>query len=317
MERFGLGAIPKSVWRMVLLSFILQVAAIGIFRQYHTRPDDNFEFGWEMGRIGRSIALGHGFSSPYDGNTGPTAWEPPLYPFLIGGVFKVFGIYTLASAWVLLSINSLFATITSIPVFLIARKALQRAPSPSGRRGPGRCVPTSGTGRSTGYGTRPLLRSCWPAYFCFRWNCRTGRAGADGVLWSGCRELARWPIPRCSPFFPSADYGFGGSDTGVACRPWRRCACRPASSSGSVALAGAELRGLWALRLSSRRFRIASSLGQRTYADGMLMAYLQPNLNKLELEKFQSMGELAYAESASVRHLIGFARIPGASPSSA
>jgi hypothetical protein len=27
----------------------------------------------------------------------------------------------------------------------------------------------------------------------------------------------------------------------------------------------------------------------------MLMAYLQPNLNKLEFEKFQSMGELAYA----------------------
>ena len=29
----------------------------------------------------------------------------------------------------------------------------------------------------------------------------------------------------------------------------------------------------------------------------MLMAYLQPNLNKLELEKFQNEGELAYAES--------------------
>jgi hypothetical protein len=29
----------------------------------------------------------------------------------------------------------------------------------------------------------------------------------------------------------------------------------------------------------------------------MLMAYLQPNMNKLELEKFQSMGEIAYAES--------------------
>ena len=29
----------------------------------------------------------------------------------------------------------------------------------------------------------------------------------------------------------------------------------------------------------------------------MLMAYLQPNLNRSELDKFQSMGELAYAES--------------------
>jgi hypothetical protein len=40
------------------------------------------------------------------------------------------------------------------------------------------------------------------------------------------------------------------------------------------------------------QFRLGNSKG----ADGMLMAYLQPNLNKLEWEKFQSLGELAYAE---------------------
>jgi hypothetical protein len=40
------------------------------------------------------------------------------------------------------------------------------------------------------------------------------------------------------------------------------------------------------------QFRLGNSKG----AEGMLMAYLQPNLNKLELEKFQRMGELAYAE---------------------
>ena len=61
-------------------------------RQYHIRTDDDhFNFGWEMGRIARSIVVGQGFSSPYEGNTGPTAWEPPLYPFLIAGVFRVFG----------------------------------------------------------------------------------------------------------------------------------------------------------------------------------------------------------------------------------
>jgi hypothetical protein len=114
---------PRFFLWLLPLSFVLQVASIGVFHQYRTRPgNDNFEFGWEMGRIGRSIAQGQGFSSPYNGNTGPTAWEPPLYPFLIGGVFKLFGIYSQASAWVLLSVNSLFATLTCIPIFLIARK---------------------------------------------------------------------------------------------------------------------------------------------------------------------------------------------------
>src|SRR5580698_3131547 len=115
--------LPRFFVWLLPLSFLLQVVAIGVFHEYRTRPgDDHFEFGWEMGRIGRSIAQGHGFSSPYEGETGPSAWEPPLYPFLIGGVFKVFGVYSYASAWVLLTINSLFATLTCVPIFWIAHR---------------------------------------------------------------------------------------------------------------------------------------------------------------------------------------------------
>src|ERR1700689_3086984 len=123
MNRPSPAPIPTSVVRLVLLSFVLQIAMIGVFHQYRTRPqEDHFAFGWEMGRVARSIALGQGFSNPYGGNTGPTAWEPPLYPYLIGGVFKGFGVYTYASAWVLLSITRLFASLTPIPVFLIAHR---------------------------------------------------------------------------------------------------------------------------------------------------------------------------------------------------
>jgi 4-amino-4-deoxy-L-arabinose transferase-like glycosyltransferase len=82
----------------------------------------NFSFGWEMGSIGRSLAEGYGFSSPFRAPTGPTAWEPPLYPYLIAGVFKIFGIYSLTSAVVLLAINSVFSALTCIPIFWIARR---------------------------------------------------------------------------------------------------------------------------------------------------------------------------------------------------
>jgi hypothetical protein len=42
-------------------------------------------------------------------------------------------------------------------------------------------------------------------------------------------------------------------------------------------------------------FGLQVRLGNGPYADGMLMPYLQPNLDHQEFEKFQSMGELAYA----------------------
>src|ERR1700757_1482625 len=80
-------ALPRFFLWLLPFFFPLQLASIGIFHQYRTRPgNDNFEFGWEMGRIGRSIAQGQGFSSPYNGNTGPTAWEaPPLSIFFSAG----------------------------------------------------------------------------------------------------------------------------------------------------------------------------------------------------------------------------------------
>lgn len=108
---------------MVLVALLVRLAYIFIARTYNFKTvDDNFGFGFEMGRIGRSLALGQGFSNPFDGITGPTAWEPPVYPFIIAAVFKIFGIYTRASALVLLGMSSLFSALTCLPIFLIAKR---------------------------------------------------------------------------------------------------------------------------------------------------------------------------------------------------
>jgi 4-amino-4-deoxy-L-arabinose transferase-like glycosyltransferase len=83
---------------------------------------DHLAFGWETGRVARSIATGQGFSSPYSVPTGPTALIPPVYPYLVASVFKLFGIYTASSALVLLTLNNLFSSLTCLPVYRIARK---------------------------------------------------------------------------------------------------------------------------------------------------------------------------------------------------
>src|SRR5258708_4070310 len=112
----------SSFW-MVAIALALRLAYILIAHTYKFKPDQNdFGFGYEMGRIGRAIATGHCFADPFGPATGPTALEPPLYPYLIAEVFKMSGIYSHASAFILLTINSIFSALTCIPIFLIARK---------------------------------------------------------------------------------------------------------------------------------------------------------------------------------------------------
>lgn len=94
---------------------------------YHGLPDADKsyeQFGWEIGWIARALASGHGFTSPFFTTTAPTAMVSPLYTFLLAGVFRLFGIYSLTSAFVILSLNSLFSSLTCIPVYFSARHSL-------------------------------------------------------------------------------------------------------------------------------------------------------------------------------------------------
>ncbi len=121
----------SSLLWIVIVAFAVRLGYIVIGHTYRfgshgrvlvAQNEKDFDFGFEMGRIGSSLAQGRGFSNPFNETTGPTAWEPPLYPFLIAGVFRVLGVYSHPSALVLLSINSIFSALTCIPIFLIAKR---------------------------------------------------------------------------------------------------------------------------------------------------------------------------------------------------
>jgi 4-amino-4-deoxy-L-arabinose transferase-like glycosyltransferase len=110
---------------ILLAAFAIRMVVVCL--TYRDLPDADklYErFGWEMGWIARALASGHGFSSPYFPWTGPTAMQPPLYPFLLSLVFRAFGIYTLPAAFATLSINSLLSALTCIPIYFSAKYSL-------------------------------------------------------------------------------------------------------------------------------------------------------------------------------------------------
>jgi 4-amino-4-deoxy-L-arabinose transferase-like glycosyltransferase len=105
----------------------VRVLTITLAHTYRIRlSQDHFQFGWEMGRIARALATGYGYADPFVGHTGPTAWVPPLYPVLIAAVFKIAGVYTALSAWILLAINSVFSAAIVPAIYEIAARCYNR-----------------------------------------------------------------------------------------------------------------------------------------------------------------------------------------------
>ncbi|MGB8474046.1 MAG: hypothetical protein WCE61_08190 [Candidatus Acidiferrum sp.] len=100
----------------------------------------HFAFGYEIGSIAHSIATGHGFGSPFGPITGPTAWIGPVYPYLCAAVFKIFGIFTPASAFVLLLLTSVFASVTCIPLYQLCELTMGRAGDFNATRWPGKTI---------------------------------------------------------------------------------------------------------------------------------------------------------------------------------
>jgi 4-amino-4-deoxy-L-arabinose transferase-like glycosyltransferase len=134
---------------MVVVALLLRVVLIFILESYNVTPDrvlpfwprqeaqgttidvslemrERFAFGFEVGSVADSIVRGEGFSSPFGGDTGPTAWLGPVYPYLCAAVFRVFGSYTQLSAFGMFFLNSVFSALTCIVIVLLGEETLGR-----------------------------------------------------------------------------------------------------------------------------------------------------------------------------------------------
>ncbi|HWY70065.1 MAG TPA: glycosyltransferase family 39 protein [Terriglobales bacterium] len=328
---------------MVWVGLIAREVAIFVGHTYRiSKLEGSFGFGWETGRIARSIALGQGFSSPFHDTSGPTAWLAPIYPYLLAGVFKLFGVYTSASAIAILSINSIFSALTIIPVFYIARRA---------------------------FGPRAALWSGWLAalfpyawYWAIKWAWETSLATLllacvfllslrmAGIDWAGfvAQPPSAVAPPRLtkarlsesraehSPRTRRAEWLWFGLLWGLIaltnpsllswlpfCTVWiliaQLRAERTSKPVWSALAAGAVclvVMSPWVLRnyvVFHRFIPLRSNfgaelrMGNGDNAVGLWRFWMHPSSNVLERKKFQEMGEIAYVQMKH-REAINFIR---------
>lgn len=284
----------SPLW-IVLIALVLRVGWIVIGHTYKFKTtDDNFGFGWEMGRIAASLATGHGFSNQFGPPTGPTAWEPPLYPYLTAGVFLAFGIYSKASAFVLLTLNSVCSALTCIPIFLIAKRMFSEKVA---------------VGSAWAWALLPNVM-----FWCTRaiWETSLSALLLATIFWltltleerDGWRPWLEfgllWGIVALNgtsllSFLPAAGLW-----------AWYRRAKAGKRSFGGVVLASVVFFACitpWLVRnyrtmgqfiFIRDNFGAELRLGNGNGADGTLMLYLDPLHDSYAMQQFQAMGELKY-----------------------
>jgi 4-amino-4-deoxy-L-arabinose transferase-like glycosyltransferase len=289
--------IRTSLYWIVLLAVLLRLSWIIVGHTYKFKAtDNNFSFGWEMGRIGAAIASGQGFSNPFGAQTGSTAWEPPLYPYLVAGVFRVFGIYSRPSAFVLLAINSVFSALTCIPIFLIARRIFSEKVAVGAAWAwallPNVMFWSTRAVWETSLAALLLASIVWVA---LRLENQEGwRSWLQfGLLW-GITALSSTSLLS---FLPAAGLW-----------TWYRRARAHKRSVGGIVLASAVFLACitpWILRNHATfggwifirdNFGAELRLGNGPGANGTWMEYLHPTQDVYAMRQYESMGELAYID---------------------
>ena len=286
-----------SFFWIVVVAFGLRVGAIVAMHTYKFRTQEaHFSFGWEMGRVAAAIASGQGFSNPFEGQTGPTAWEPPLYPYLIAGVFRLFGTYSQASAFVLLTFSSLSSALTCIPIFRIAKRCFGETVA----------VWSAWTWALLPYTMFWATKVVWETSLSallvagifllaleMEDNDGLGPWVQFGMLWG----IAALNSTVLLSFLPASGLW-----------AWYRRAKRGKASLGAVVLASIIFCALvtpWIVRnyktfdkfiFVRDNFGAELRLGNGPWADGTWMHYLHPTQSVYAMRRYREMGELAYIE---------------------
>jgi 4-amino-4-deoxy-L-arabinose transferase-like glycosyltransferase len=118
--RDRLGAVPV-LWWMVLIGLTLRVAVIP-FDTLEDLMDSQHIHAWEQGNVARALVTGHGFGSPFVSSQ-TSAIMPPVYPVIVAGLFRLFGVHTAHSIFAVHAFDCLINALACVPIYLVARRS--------------------------------------------------------------------------------------------------------------------------------------------------------------------------------------------------
>jgi hypothetical protein len=121
--RRGFIRVATSVWFIALVALLLRVAYF--LYMSHLIPGTvlaEVPFQNEVGNVASALARGQGFCCLFRQATGPTAWLAPIYPLMLAGIFKTFGIFTLRAFNAAVMLNCICSAAATIPLFFATKR---------------------------------------------------------------------------------------------------------------------------------------------------------------------------------------------------
>ena len=126
---------PKNcLIAIVMLALVTRLAVAVLTSKPDFPRDDNLRptshpgvewtFAYEIGHIAASLAMGNGFSWPewYIWPQGPTSWMAPVFPFVMAGAFKAFGVFSAQAAIALQVFLTIISTLSCILLYLLGKR---------------------------------------------------------------------------------------------------------------------------------------------------------------------------------------------------
>ncbi|MGA7751890.1 MAG: glycosyltransferase family 39 protein [Candidatus Sulfotelmatobacter sp.] len=280
------------VW-MVLVALAIRLAVIPFV--YRDWLDPFVLEHWAFGLIARSIASGHGFGGPF-APTGASALLPPVYSYLLAGIFRIFGIETKASILAALSLNSVFSALTCIPVFLLAKQAFGD-----------RVAKWAGWGWAFSpygiyYGADWAWSTCLvtlelACLFLWAWRLENSTRTRDWILFGLFGGVAALTEPVILSVVPLLGLWTLYRRYRMN-RPWKA----PMAAAAFAALA---VMSPWFVRnyeLFHKFIPVRSGfglelyIGNNGYSQRWVNSSLHPNHSEAELSEYERVGEIAYMD---------------------